>query len=129
MTTSMVRLVFGIAGIYDFAIGIVFLFLGPWLYDTAGVTYPNHWGYVQFGALLLIVFGIMFFAIAYNPIANRNLMPYGMLLKLSYAGLVAYYWATTDCPMLFKPFAVIDAVMLVLFAVAYAKLTDRSRRL
>ena len=61
----------------------------------------------------------MFFAVAYDPVANRNLIPYGMLLKLSYSGLVAYYWATGFCPFLFKPFAVIDAVMFVLFLLAY----------
>jgi hypothetical protein len=50
---------------------------------------------------------------------ETHLMPYGMLLKLCYTGLVAYYWVTTDCPLLFKPFAIIDAVMFVLFLLAY----------
>ncbi len=119
MTLPMVRLLFTIAGVYDFLIGLVFLFFGPQLFDAAGVPHPNHWGYLQFGSLLLMVFGTMFFAVAYDPLRNRNLMPYGMLLKLSYTGLVTYYWVTTDCPLLFKPFAIIDAVMLVLFLVAY----------
>ena len=34
-------------------------------------------------------------------------------------GLVSYYWVTTDCPLLFKPFAVIDGVMFILFLLAY----------
>jgi hypothetical protein len=35
--------------------------------------------------------------------------------------MVAYYWFALDaCATLFKPFAVIDAVMLVLFVAAYA---------
>ena len=63
----------------------------------------------------------MFFAVAYDPVGNRNLIPFGVLLKLSYTGLVAYYWVTTGCPLLFQPFAVIDAVMLVLFLLAYSK--------
>jgi len=44
-----------------------------------------------------------------------------MLVKLSYTGLVAYYWTTTDCPLLSKPFAIIDALMFVLFLLAYRK--------
>jgi hypothetical protein len=119
MALLAVRVVFAIASLYDFVIGLAFLFFGPRLFEAAGVPQPNHWGYIQFGALLLIIFGIMFFAVARDPIANRNLMPYGMLLKLSYTGLVAYYWVTADCPMLFKPFAVIDAIMFVLFHLAY----------
>ena len=71
---------------------------------------------------MLMVFGVMFLAVAIDPIANRNLMPFGMLLKLSYVGMVVYYWFVLDyCATLFKPFAVIDAVMLVLFLVAYLK--------
>src|SRR5438128_9861368 len=106
MTLSTVRLVFAVADLYDFAIGLAFLFFGERIFEAAGVPLPNHWGYIQFSSLLLIVFGTMFFAVARDPVANRNLMPYGMLLKLSYTGLVVYYWVTTDCPLLFKPFAI-----------------------
>lgn len=121
MTRWTVRLLFAIAGTYDFIIGLTFLFFGPQLFDATGVPHPNHWGYVQFGALLLIIFGTMFFAVAHDPVANRNLIPYGMLLKISYAGLVAYYWVASDCPSLFKPFAIIDAAMFVLFLLSYGK--------
>ncbi|MFL5244153.1 MAG: hypothetical protein ACJ8FY_18775 [Gemmataceae bacterium] len=121
MSLSTTRLLFAIAGVYDFVIGLAFLFFGPQVYDTAGVPHPNHWGYVQFIALLLMVFGIMFFAVASNPVTNRNLILYGMLLKLSYTGLVGYYWLTVDCPVLFKPFAIIDGLMFVLFLLAYTR--------
>src|SRR5207253_2346229 len=119
MTLSTVRLLFITAALYDFLVGVTFLLFGPRLFEATGVPPPNHWGYIQFGSLLLIVFSIMFFAVAYDPMANRNLMLYGMLLKLSYVGLVGYYWIATDCPQLFKPFAVIDGVMFVLFLLAY----------
>jgi hypothetical protein len=119
MTPSLTRLVFAAAGIYDLAIGITFLGFGAQLYDATGVPHPNHWSYIQFGALLLMIFGLMFFAIAADPVRNRNLIPYGILLKLAYVGLATFYWVTTGIPMLFKPFVIIDAVMLVLFVAAY----------
>jgi hypothetical protein len=121
MALSMVRLLFVICSLYDFLIGLTFLFWGPQLFDATGVPPPNHWGYIQFASLLLMIFGSMFFAVASDPVANRNLIPYGMLLKLCYTGLVTYYWVTTDCPALFKPFAIIDAVMFVLFFLAYRR--------
>jgi hypothetical protein len=93
----MIRMIFLVAGLYDLLLGLGFVFFGPEIFEKTGVPPPNHWGYIQFGALL----------------------PYGMLLKLSYFGLVTYYWATTDCPLIFKVFALIDAVMLVLFLLAY----------
>jgi hypothetical protein len=61
----------------------------------------------------------MFLNIAAQPGVNRNLIPYGILLKVSYVSIVAYYWLAGECPTLFKPFALIDAAMLVLFVVAY----------
>jgi hypothetical protein len=125
MTKSTISTLFGIAGVYDFGIGIVFLFFGTQLFDLSGIPHPNHWGYVQFCSLMLMVFGSMFLAIAREPVSNRNLMPFGMLLKISYAGLVCFYWLTTGCPFLFKPFVVIDLGMLVLFAMAFIATAQR----
>lgn len=116
MTLSQVRVLFTVAGFYDFIIGLTFLLAGAQLFDWAGVPHPNHWAYVQFASLLLIIFGLMFLTISWDPVANRNLIPFGMLLKISYTGLVAYYWSTGECPLLFKPFAIIDGIMLVLFS-------------
>src|SRR5689334_795124 len=123
MALIFIRVLFAVAGLYDALIGLAFLFFGEQIFDAGGVSRPNHWAYIQFGSLLLIIFGIMFFAVAYAPQANRNLIPYGILLKLSYAGLVVYYAFTEGAPMLFKPFAVIDATMFVLFALAYSRLS------
>lgn len=120
MSLSLIRGTFLIAGLYDLIIGLAFCFQGRQIFEQAGVPLPDQWAYLYFGCFMLMIFGVMFFAVAYDPIANRNLMPFGMLLKLSYVGMVGYYWFVLDyCATLFKPFAVIDAVMLVLFVAAY----------
>jgi hypothetical protein len=126
MKISQIQSLFYVAGLYDFLIGLAFLLFGVRLFDAAGVPQPDHWGYIQFGALMLMIFGMMFFAIARNPSANRQMIPYGILLKLSYSALAGYYWMTTDCPLLFKPFVVIDAIMLVLFVIAYKALSTNA---
>jgi hypothetical protein len=82
---------------------------------------PNHFGYVQFPALILIIFGIMFFAIAKNPLKNRNLIPFGMLLKISYCSIVLYYWALGSVANMFLPFAIFDFIFLVIFLIIYFK--------
>jgi hypothetical protein len=125
MTLTLIRLLFVIAGLYDLLIGLAFLGFGRQIFEAGGVPQPNTWAYIQFGALMLVNFGIMFLAVAYAPQANRNLIPYGMLLKLAYTGLVVYYAFLQDVPMLFKPFAVIDATMFVLFSLAYLWLSAK----
>lgn len=127
MSLFQIRIVFAVAAVYDFLIGLVFLAAGPWLFEQSGIPAPNHWGYIQFAALMLMIFGLMFVAVAVDPVGQRNLIRYGLLLKLSYCGLVGYYWATSGAPTLFKPFVVIDAVMYVLFLVSYLKLGSKTK--
>ncbi len=113
---------FGIAAVYDAMLGIVFLVIPWWAYQTFQVTPPNHWGYVQVPAALLIVFGAMFAAIARDPSRNRGLIPYGVGLKVAYFTIVFAYWAASGIPGIWKPFAIIDLLMVVLFVWAYVTL-------
>jgi hypothetical protein len=111
----LVSILFAVASVYEGVLGAAFLVAPAALFTWFGVTPPNHFGYVQFPAALLIVFAIMFFAVAANPRANKNLIPYGVLLKASYCGLVFGYWFTQGVPDMWKPFAVADLVFAVLF--------------
>ena len=121
-TERVVSIIFAASAVYDGLLGAAFLLKPAALYDRFGVTPPNHWGYVEFPALILIIFGLMFYAVATHPRTNRNLIPYGILLKVSYSGTVFAYWFTQGLPDLWKPFAVIDAVSAVLFAWAWVRL-------
>jgi hypothetical protein len=115
----MIRGLFAVAGLYDGLLGLAFVVAGPALFLRLGIAPPNHWGYVHFTALLLIVFGIMFFAVARDPVQNRNLIPYGAMLKLCYSGTVFYHWWAGNLATAWKPFAFIDLFFLVLFLWAY----------
>ena len=121
-TERAVSIIFAASAAYDGLLGAAFLIAPSALYAAFGVTPPNHWGYVQFPAAILIIFGLMFYAVATRPAANRNLIPYGILLKVAYCGVVFTYWFTQGLPDLWKPFAIIDAVSAVLFAWAWVRL-------
>ncbi len=122
MVPTWIRILFWISAGYDFALGLAFIVSGPQLFERFNVLLPVHWGYIHFCCLMLMIFGIMFVAIAMRPRANRNLIPYGMLLKAAYVGSTGYYWLNGGIPWVFKPFLIIDAVMFVLFAVAFVTL-------
>jgi hypothetical protein len=117
--SPIIAALFVIAALYDGLLGILFLFAGAAVFQWFQITPPNHFGYVQFPAALLIVFALMFLAIARDPPGNRKLIPYGMLLKVSYCSVVFFHWFTAGIPGMWKPFAVIDLVFLLLFAWAY----------
>jgi hypothetical protein len=114
-STRSVAVLFLTAAFYDGCLGLLFLVAPRLVYEWASVTPPNHWAYVQFPASLLIIFSLMFIAIATDPIRNRNLIVYGILLKVSYCAITMWYWFTAGIPGLWKPFAVIDFAMGVGF--------------
>jgi hypothetical protein len=116
----MVRALFFVAALYDGVLGVAFLVAPAAVFSGFGVTPPNHWGYVQFPAALLVTFALMFLTVARDPEGNRNLIPYGVLLKLSYCGIVFGYWFAAGIPGMWKPFAVADLAFLLLFVWAYA---------
>ena len=119
---------FWIAAVYDGALGVLFLVAPWWAFERFNVTPPNHMAYVQFPAALLIIFALIFVAIARDPLAKRELIVYGILLKIAYCSIALYYWLTTDIPIIWKPFVWADLVMGILFIVAYMSVAPRPAR-
>lgn len=119
---------FWVAAAYDGILGILFLAAPGWVFSTLKVEPPNHVAYVQFPAALLIIFALIFARIARDPMRNRDQIVYGILLKIAYCGLTFYYWATTEIPWIWKPFAWIDLAMGALFVVAYVALRKHAGR-
>ncbi len=118
-STSLVSVLYYIAALFDGVLGLAFLFAGPELFAAFGIPPLENWGYLQFSAALLIVFGLMFLAVARAPVANRNLIPYGMLLKLSFCSVAFYHWATVGVEDVWKQIAFVDLAFLALFFWSY----------
>ena len=123
--TTWIKTLFFIAALYDGLLGVTFLFFAPAIFRSFGVTPPNHFGYVYFPALLLIIFAVMFLQISRDPVGNHGLILYGIGLKASYSGVVFWYQLHGGLPSLWLPFAWADLLFLVLFAAAWRR-TERA---
>jgi hypothetical protein len=119
MNLAGIRGLFVLAALYDGLLGLLFLLAPNWAFTQFDITPPNHVGYVQFPAALLIIFGVMFLNVARAPRQNAQLILYGVLLKVAYCSVTFGHWSSTGIPWIWKPFAVIDLVMLVLFIWAW----------
>ena len=64
MNVPSIRALFAIAALYDGLLGTLFVIAPSWVFTRYEVTPPNHLGYVQFPAALLIIFALMFLNIA-----------------------------------------------------------------
>ncbi len=119
MKTTTIRLLFAVAALYDGLLGLLFLTMPGWAFERFQIVPPNHFGYVQFPAALLMIFGLMFLNIARKPHKHASLILYGILLKIAYCSVTFSYWLSTGIPWIWKPFAIADLIMLVLFAWAW----------
>jgi hypothetical protein len=128
MSTNWRKWLFYVAALYDGILGVAFVFFWPLVFRLFDVTPPNHGGYVQFPAFLLIIFGAMFLRIAQDPLAHRELIPYGIGLKVAYSGLVFWYQLTEGVPFMWIPFAWADLVFLLFFVLAWRPIAIGARR-
>ncbi len=127
-TAKWIPALFWIAALYDGVLGLLFIIAPGYPYELFGVTPPNHMGYVQFPAALLLIFALIFINIARDPVANRGLIIYGILLKAAYCGVCGWYWIATGLPGMWKPFCIVDLLMGLLFILAYGKLPAAGSR-
>ncbi len=125
MNLTWIKLLFVVSGIYDGLLGASFLLFGTAVFRFAGVTPPNHIGYIQFPALLLILFAIMFLQIARDPERRREWIPLGMGLKFAYFGVVFWHQLHAGVPALWIPFAWADLAFFFLFLAAWRRLSKQ----
>ena len=126
MSGSWIKPLFVIAGLYDGVLGIAFLLFAPAIFQWFGVEPPNHLAYVQFPGLLLVIFAVMFFHVAADPVRNRELILYGVGLKAAYSGTAFWYQLGGGIPSMWIPWAWVDIGFMVLFLLAWNTLRARA---
>ncbi|MFA5103946.1 MAG: hypothetical protein WC527_02065 [Candidatus Margulisiibacteriota bacterium] len=110
--------VFYLATAYDGILGAIGLLAPVQIYKRFDVPLPGHMGYIYFLSLLMILVAVMFFNIARDAMANKNLIFYGILAKTSFCLVVFGYLLFGNIPALFVPFAFLDLLFIVLFVLA-----------
>ena len=126
MNTKWIKLIFGFSALYDGLLALVFLFFGPAIFNFFEVPQPNHFGYIHFPASLMLVFALMYWRIALDPLKFRVLMPYGMGLKFSYCAVVFGHRITGGIPSMWLPFAWFDLFSLILFYISWMEVRKHS---
>jgi len=126
MKTTWIKLVLAASGIYDAVIGLAMFFAAPALFRAFHVELPNHDGYIRFPALVLLIFAVMFFRAAADPVARREMLLYGAALKLSYFGLVFWYQFNGGVPRMWVPLAWADVAFFTLFVMGWRSVSKVS---
>lgn len=119
---TWIKPLFVFAAAYDGVLGLAFLFFPMQIFSLYGVEPPNHLAYVQFPALLLVIFAAIFLRIAKDPKGHQDLIPYGIALKVSYSGLAFWYELTQGIPSMWIPWAWADLAFLITFVIVWRDL-------
>jgi len=127
MNLKSIKTLYIVAGLYDGILGIAFFLMPAQIFAFYHVTPPNHLAYVQFPALLLMVFAVIFFRIAANPIRNRDQILYGCGLKISYCLMAFGYQITEGIPSMWIPWAWFDLAFLFLFITSWSSLAKQEQ--
>ncbi len=126
--TALTRAVLIATALYDGVLGGVFLASPQQALGWIDVPPINHVGYLQFPAAMLLIFAFMFAHAVLSPARHRNLVGYGLLLKLAYIGVAGGHWiADGDLPFIWKPFVIVDAVFAVLLLVCWWRLRGNAK--
>ena len=122
MIPNWMRPLFVVAALYDIVLGAVFALGFRAIYARAGIELPNHDAYVQLPAAFIATFGLGFWLVSQDPARHRGIITLGVLMKLSFAGIVLVHRFTDGIPDMWVPFAVCDALFLIAFLVALSAL-------
>lgn len=119
-----IKILFIFVGIVEFVLGPLFIFFPGLVFELSKITPIARMEYIQFPALLIMVFGLMMFSVARNPVKNVNLIPYICLFKVSFISVVFYNWFTRGLSQLWIGFSFFDIAYLIGFLLAYKQLRD-----
>ena len=126
MKATWIKLVLAASGVYDGVIGVALFFAAPAIFRAFHVEPPNHDGYIRFPALVLLIFAAMFFRAAADPVGRRDVLLYGAALKLSYFGLVFWYYFRGGVPAMWIPLAWADVAFFTLFVMSWRSVAKAS---
>ncbi len=119
MNLKSIKILFVVAGLYDLILGFVYFFAHERLFTYFDVPPAGHPTYVEFPAILLVLFGVMFLQISSNPVHHRAMIPYGIGLKAAFSGLAFWYEFTVGVSDMWIPMAVVDLLFLAGFVLAW----------
>lgn len=107
------RMLFLVAGLYNFGIAAFFLITNP-----LGETFSL----VHLAVALLFVFGVLLCNIAVNPVRYKKLIPYAILRNLAYCGLAGWHFYKGQFSLPWILPALADLALLVLFCAVWLRL-------
>jgi hypothetical protein len=106
------------AALYDLILGAAFFLLYGPLFEVLGIALPNNTSYIHLTAAFVFTQGLGYWFVYQDPLANRGIVKVGVVYKLMFSGLAAYYLAIGELlHPVFALFGGVDLLFLIGFVV------------
>lgn len=109
------KILFLIAAIYDFILGILFFFFYKSIFNFLNIQIPDYPQYLQMSAAFVIAMGIGYYFVYRNMYRNIDLVKLGIVYKFAYSATVIYFYFINLAPILFLWFAILDIIFIIFF--------------
>lgn len=127
MSPKAIRSLFLVASIYDVMLGLVFGLFFRLIYNSFGVTPPDNAAYIQLPAFYILIFGVGFYLVYRDPVRHRGIVLLGILMKVNFICVAFGHLFVGNLPVFYLPWAIIDVLFLILFIIAYGKISPQLR--
>lgn len=115
-TRARYHQLFVLAAVYDVVLGAAFFLLSRPIFNYLIIPLPENLAYVQLCGAFVLAQGVGYWYIAQNMVRNVDLAKVGILCKVAYTGIAAYYLIIGQLPhIIFAVFAACDLVFAIVF--------------
>lgn len=94
-----VKAFFLLGAVFNWAITVAWFFAYPWVFPLLGIEIPDNPMFMQLFSVLAFVFGIGYYLVSINPIANRDIALMGIVGKIMVFLVITYYWLIEAAPL------------------------------
>jgi len=107
--------VFLATAIYDFFLGLIFLFWYSAIFSFLNIPLPNYPMYLQLSAAFVVAMGVGYYFVYQNMAGNRDLVKLGVVYKAVYSSFAIYFFLKGLAHIVFFWLAIIDLAFLLMF--------------
>ena len=117
-----------ICAFYNVLLGVLFALFPAAILRRFGAEPPSPLGYLQFSALLLIIFGVIFLRTAKDPAAHRELIVYGMARCAALFVLVFFCVIHNHIRIFWISLAWVDLVLFLALWLLWRRLSKQAAK-
>ncbi|MBF0523270.1 MAG: hypothetical protein HQL24_09480 [Candidatus Omnitrophica bacterium] len=116
---KLIKAIFFLCALSYVMYAVMFGLFAPQFFQYMNIVPPNHWGYVNFIGATSIIFAIMAFKVAKDPLGKKELIPYVIMYKLFYTIVIFVNKIIYGVPQVWVSMAYLSGIFTAILIACY----------